>query len=101
MPDRQIRKRATALRYEPGDSAPTVLASGVGLIAERLLRTAQEAGVPVTRDPALAEALGMLQLGSEVPRELYAAVAETLAWAYRLDARAAGASSSDGNLPNH
>jgi flagellar biosynthesis protein len=92
MPDRQIRKRATALRYEPGATAPTVLASGVGLIAERLLQTAAEAGIPVTHDPALAEALGMLQLDAEIPAELYAAVAETLAWAYRLDARAAGKS---------
>jgi flagellar biosynthesis protein len=67
-----------------------VLASGVGLIAERLLETAREAGVPVTRDPALTEALGALQLGSEIPSELYAAVAETLAWAYRLDAQVGG-----------
>ncbi len=89
MPERNLRKRATALRYEPGEPAPTVIASGLGVIAERLVERAQEAGVPVTRDPALAEALGALALGSEIAPELYAAVAETLAWAYRLD-RGAG-----------
>ena len=89
MPERNIRKRATALRYEPGENAPTVIASGVGVIAERLLEQAREAGVPVTQDPALAEALGLLAIGSEIAPELYGAVAETLAWAYRLDARAA------------
>jgi flagellar biosynthesis protein len=85
MPERETRKRATALRYESGQTAPTVLASGVGLIAERIVQTASEAGVPITHDPALAEALGALQIDGEIPPELYAAVAETLAWAYRLD----------------
>ncbi len=94
MSERNPRKRATALRYEPGESAPTVLASGVGVIAERLVEKAREAGVPVSEDPALAEALGMLALGSEIAPELYAAVAETLAWAYRLDGRAASAARS-------
>jgi flagellar biosynthesis protein len=99
MPEREIRKRATALRYEPGAHAPTVVATGVGLIAERLLQTAEEAGVPITHDPALAEALGVLQLEGEIPPELYAAVAETLAWAYRLDARASGVSSQATDSP--
>ena len=91
LPDRDRRRRATALRYEPGNPAPTVVATGVGLIAERLIETAREAGVPITEDPALAEALGTLELGGEIPSELYAAVAETLAWAYRLDAQAGNA----------
>lgn len=88
MPERHTRQRATALRYEPGEPAPTVVASGVGVIAERLIERAHESGVPVTQDPALAEALGALAIGSEIAPELYAAVAETLAWAYRLDGAA-------------
>ncbi|HST56902.1 MAG TPA: EscU/YscU/HrcU family type III secretion system export apparatus switch protein [Solirubrobacteraceae bacterium] len=85
---RPSRLKATALGYEPGSNAPRVLAAGVGLIAEQLVRAAHASGVPVTADPALAEALSSLELGSEIPSELYAAAAETLAWAYRLDAQA-------------
>ncbi|MBV9803027.1 MAG: EscU/YscU/HrcU family type III secretion system export apparatus switch protein [Solirubrobacterales bacterium] len=90
MPERDRppeRRRATALRYERGEHAPRVTATGTGLIAERILAAAREAGIPVRHDPALAEALGRLELGADVPQELWTAVAETLAWAYRLDAK--------------
>ncbi len=92
MPDREPpeRRRATALRYEEGQHAPRVTATGAGLVAERILAAAREAGIPVRHDPALAEALAKLELGADVPPELWTAVAETLAWAYRLDAQAGG-----------
>lgn len=82
------RLRAAALRYDPDDRAPRVVASGSGHLAQRILEAAQAAGVPVRSDPALARALEALDLGAEVPEELYRAVAETLAWAYQLDAEA-------------
>jgi flagellar biosynthesis protein len=85
-PEQPSRRRATALRYEQGGRAPEVVATGAGLLADRILAAAREAGVPVRHDPALAEALGALDLGDEVPPALWTAVAETLAWAYRLDA---------------
>lgn len=93
---RASRQRATALGYEPGDRAPKVLATGAGLLAQRIIDSAREAGVPVRSDPALAEALAALDIGHEVPEALWVAVAETLAWAYRLDAQArrAGQASS-------
>jgi flagellar biosynthesis protein len=81
------RKRAAALRYE-GATAPKVVAAGRGLIAEKILAAAKEAGVPIREDAALAEALAGLELGREVPEELWVAVAEALAWAYRLDVKA-------------
>jgi len=84
MPD---RKKASALSYE-GHGAPKVVASGKGLVAERMLEAAREAGVPITEDRALAEALSTLELDSEIPEDLYKAVAETLAWAYALDVKA-------------
>ncbi len=87
MPDRP--KRAAALRYE-GAGAPKVVASGRRLVAERILEEARKAGVPVREDAALVEALSALDLGTEIGEELYAVVAEALAWAYRLDRRAAG-----------
>lgn len=90
MPEpRPPRKRATALRYREGtDAAPEIVATGSGLIAERIVASAREAGVPVREDRALAEALAALDLGDQIPPELYRAAAEALAWAYRLEARA-------------
>ena len=90
MPDVPERKRATALRYKSGkDQAPKVVASGGGLIADRIIEEAERNGVPVRRDAALAQALAGLEVGHQGPEELWGAVAETLAWAYGLDARAA------------
>lgn len=84
-PREQPPRQAAALSYEAGQNAPRVVASGRGQIAERIIAAAQEAGVPVRADPALAQALAALDLGDEIPEALYRAVAETLAWAYRLD----------------
>ena len=81
-------KRATALRYD-GPDAPRVVASGRNLVAEKILEAAREAGVPVREDTVLAQALETLELDAEIPPELYKAVAEALAWAYRLTGRAA------------
>lgn len=86
MPEVPERRRATALRYEHGDHAPRVTATGSGLVAERIIAAAREAGVPVRSDPALARALAALELDSDIPPEMWRAVAEVLAWAYRLDA---------------
>ena len=87
MPERMPR-RATALRFVEGSVAPEVVATGAGEIARRILEAAEAAGVPVRRDPALVEALSKLDVGRTIPPELYVAVAEALAWAYRLDAKA-------------
>jgi flagellar biosynthesis protein len=90
MPEPPPRRRATALHYEHGDRAPRVTATGIGIIADRIVAAAREAGVPVRSDAALAEALGALDLGVDVPEALWKAVAETLAWAYKLDAKSSG-----------
>jgi flagellar biosynthesis protein len=88
MPDKPPPKRAIALSYEQGAHAPQVTATGSGLVAERIVAAAREAGVPIRVDPGLAQALSALELGTEVPQALWVAVAETLAWAYKLDAQA-------------
>jgi flagellar biosynthesis protein len=80
-------KRAVALRYE-GSGSPKVTAAGKGLIAEKILEEAKKAGVPIREDKALVEALAGLELGTDVPEDLWVAVAQALAWAYRLDLRA-------------
>jgi flagellar biosynthesis protein len=78
------RRVAAALSY-PGHGAPKVVAAGQGLVAERILELAREAGVPTREDSALAQALAELELGTEIPPLLYQAVAEALVWALRLD----------------
>ena len=83
MSDRQL---AVALRYLRGrDEAPQVVAKGRGSVAERILEIARSRGVPVHRDTDLAEVLVRLDLGDWVPPELYKAVAEVLAYLYRMN----------------
>ena len=83
MSDRQL---AVALRYLRGaDDSPRVVARGRGAVAERILEIARRHGVPVHRDTDLAEVLVKLDLGEWVPPELYKAVAEVLAYLYKMN----------------
>ena len=84
-------RRAAALAYRPDrDRAPRVTASGRGRVAERIVEIARESGIPVKEDPALAEVLSALDPGEEIPPETYRAVAEILAFLYRVDRDAEG-----------
>src|SRR3954462_6915246 len=86
---RSLPKRAVALKYEPEKgSAPTLIAKGQGVIAEEIMRRAQENGIPVQEDPSLVEVLSKLDLNQEIPPELYTLVAEVLSFIYRSDQRA-------------
>ena len=79
-------ERAVALRHAPGaGTAPTVVASGRGRIARRLVEIAAEHGVPVREDPDLAALLALVDVGDEIPAELYRAVAEVIAFVYRAN----------------
>jgi flagellar biosynthesis protein len=86
-------KRAAALRYD-GRDAPRLVASGKGHVADSILEAARAAGVPLREDPVLIEALATLELDQQIPPELYKAVAEALAWAYRLSGRRQGLASA-------
>ena len=80
------RTRAAALRYRADrDAAPRITAAGQGLVAEKILEVAVAAGVPVQHDPGLAEVLSRIDPGEEIPPETYRAVAEVLAFLYRVD----------------
>ena len=79
---------AVALKYEQGEgSAPRVVASGQGKIAERIKELAEEADVPLYRDDELAQLLQKVEINEEIPTELFDAVAKVLAYVYRLDKR--------------
>lgn len=81
-------KRAVALRYEPENASPVVVAKGKGHIAETIMQKAKEHGVPLQEDPSLVEVLSKLDLKQEIPTELYQLVAEILSFVYRTDSRA-------------
>ena len=80
---------AVALRYAPdredGAPLPEVTAGGEGAVAERILRLAFDNGVRVREDPDLAEMLSAVDVGSTIPVEAFAAVAEVLAYVYRAN----------------
>ncbi len=71
-------QRAAALKYgaDSSHSAPVVVASGLGYVAQKIIDLAQDSEVPVYRDDALASLLSQLEAGSEVPPELYQAVVD-------------------------
>jgi len=83
------RARAVALSYgEPEisrDQAPRVVATGEGAIAEAIIARAREHGVPVHESRELVAALMHLDLDQRIPPALYVAVAEVLAWVYRME----------------
>ena len=81
---------AAALFYDPsGPEAPEILATGRGLLADQIVALAREHGVPLHQDAGLVEALSKLDIGTVIPRELYAVVAEVLAFVYYVDSEAA------------
>ncbi|MBN1958832.1 MAG: EscU/YscU/HrcU family type III secretion system export apparatus switch protein [Desulfuromonadales bacterium] len=80
--------QAVALHFEPEtDAIPRVLASGRGDIARQIIAAARAAGVDIVEDPDLLEVLGRVPVGEDIPPELFQAVAEILAFIYRLNGR--------------
>lgn len=69
---------AIALEYNPNEDAPKVVATGKGLVAEKIIEEAKKADVPVHEDSKLAGTLSKLEIGDMIPPELYEAVAEIL-----------------------
>ena len=85
MADENKRKQAIALQYNPGDEAPTIVASGMGIVADRIIEKAKESDVPLYEDSKLANTLSKLEIGDMIPPELYGVVAEILVFVDNLD----------------
>jgi flagellar biosynthesis protein len=83
----QENKKAVALTYKEGQFAPQVVAKGRGVTAEAIIALAKKSGVYVHESPDLINMLMQVDLDQYVPPELYYAVAELLAWLYRLENR--------------
>lgn len=76
---------AIALTYGENQGAPKVVAKGRGLIAQAIIERAQQHGVFVHESEDLVGLLMQVELDQEIPAQLYLAVAELLAWLYRLE----------------
>lgn len=76
---------AVALAYQQGQSAPTVVAKGRGLLAQAIIDRAKQSGVYVHESPELVSLLMQVDLDQHIPPQLYLAVAELLAWLYQLE----------------
>jgi len=91
MSDKKIekdkkRKIATALKYnQMEETAPKVIAKGKGIVAENILEQAEEHDIPVYEDEKLSRQLYNLEIGQEIPPELYHVIAEVLVFIANLD----------------
>ncbi len=85
-PNRPLR--AVALHYEQKPLAtPNIVATGEGDFARQIIAAARAAGIDIVEDPDLMEVLGRVPVGEDIPPELFQAVAEILAFLYRVNAR--------------
>lgn len=83
---KQELEKAVAILYDSQkSSSPRVVASGQGEVARRIIETAKEAGVHIQEDANLVELLSKIDLGDEIPTELYQTVAEVLAFVYKVN----------------
>lgn len=78
-------KKAAAITYSEGDAAPKITAIGKGIIAEKIINTAKKNNIPFFKDDSLVDTLINLELGEEIPPELYEIVAEILVFICHID----------------
>ncbi|MDR3158397.1 MAG: EscU/YscU/HrcU family type III secretion system export apparatus switch protein [Zoogloeaceae bacterium] len=101
LPPHEKRREAVALAYRQTDAAPRVVAKGRGLIAEEIITRAKEHGVYVHESPELLSLLMQVDLDEHIPSQLYLAVAELLAWLYRIEHQGSEAGTLQIPLPPH
>lgn len=78
-------KKAVALKYNKNDTSPFVLAKGKGYIAEKIIEKGKDQNIHIHKDENIIENLMQLDIGEEIPPELYEVVAEIIAYVYYLD----------------
>lgn len=82
----QKNKRTVALKYDQKtDQAPKIIASGKGNIAEMIIKKAKENNIPIKKDKDVVQVLAELNIGDEIPEELYTVIAEILSFFYDLE----------------
>ncbi|MBL4936812.1 EscU/YscU/HrcU family type III secretion system export apparatus switch protein [Clostridium sp. YIM B02515] len=78
-------KKAAALKYESGYNAPIVTAAGMGVIADKIIEKAEDNDVPIVYNKEMAELLTNVDVGDNIPAELYEAVAKIIAFVMDKD----------------
>ena len=89
-------KQAIALEYDPSDEAPRVVASGKGILADKIIEKARKSSVPIHRDDKLADTLSRLDIGEMIPPDLDEVVAEILVFVDAVDHRMVKENVADG-----
>lgn len=84
------KKQAVALQYTEDNIAPKIIAKGKGFVAENIINIAKQNSVPIYQNKTLTTMLIALELDCEIPPALYSAVAEVLAYVYRMDKQKSG-----------
>jgi flagellar biosynthesis protein len=79
------RKRAAAIKYKKNFKAPVVAAAGIGFIADKIIEKATENNIPIVKNKELTELLTNVDVGDEIPVELYEAVANIIAYITDID----------------
>lgn len=97
MSQSDSRKRAAALKYSPdlSQSAPIVVAAGMGFAAQKIIDLARDSSVPVYEDASLAALLSQLDAGEEIPPELYRAIVDIYVYFLNYDPRPPAAGARD------
>ena len=86
MKNKKKSSKAAAINYDAEkDRAPRLVAKGSGNIADKIIEIARQHDIPMVKDENLVQVLEALDLETEIPPELYRAVAEVLAFIYRLN----------------
>lgn len=81
---KKVRK-AAAIKYEKGYEVPIVTAAGMGYIADKIVQKAEESKVAIVQNEELANLLSNVDIGSEIPFELYDAIAKVIAYVMDID----------------
>ncbi len=81
------RKKAAALKYDGASVAPIVTASGMGQIADNIIKKADESSVPIVYNKELTDLLCNIDIGDSIPPEIYEAVAHIIAYVTDLDSK--------------
>ena len=79
------QKKAAALKYDKNYDSPIVTAIGFGHVAHAIIKNAEESNIPIAHNSELVESLSILELGAEIPPELYETVAKVIAFIYNLN----------------
>ena len=89
-PGKNPANKAVDLQYGADDIAPVIVASGMGYMAEKIVETAAENGVPIYEDNSLSTILTQLELGQEIPESLYKAIVEIYVYFLHFDPETGG-----------